>query len=196
MDKAVAFLSFAVSIATLLLVYRQVRDAGKATKSQIAVGLIDQLYADELVQNNSERILADIVIFSINEKEQAVITYKEGHEEKDIYLEFNIYLNRFQVVGHLFQLGVLGKRDLLGLRYELLKTGRNKAVREYLKYLNGPYQRLSGVHHDHFDALKELYMAFEYDHSQKLSFKQCKFKYQPEVERTLHDWPPSGFQWS
>src|SRR5690242_19396766 len=154
MEKAIAFFSFVVSIATLLLVYRQVRDAGKATKSQIAVGLIDQLYADELVQSNLERILTDVVSFRIGEQEQAVITYKEDHEEKDIYLEFNIYLNRFNVLGNLFQLGVLGKRDLLGLRYEILKTGRNKAVREYFKYLNGPYQRLSEVEHHHFDALK------------------------------------------
>ena len=46
MEKAITFLSFAVSIITLLFVYRQVKDASKATKSQIATGLIDQLYAD------------------------------------------------------------------------------------------------------------------------------------------------------
>jgi len=118
MEKAITFLSFAVSIITLLFVYSQVKDASKATKSQIA----DQLYADMTFQNNFERILADTVSFRLDEKEQPLITYKDAQEERDIWLEFNIYLNRFQIPGNLFDLGVLGKRDLLGLRNEILKT--------------------------------------------------------------------------
>ena len=118
MEKAITFLSFAVSIITLLFVYRQVKDASKATKSQIA----DQLYADMTFQNNFERILADTVSFRLDEKEQPLITYKDAQEERDIWLEFNIYLNRFQIPGNFFDLDVLGKRDLLGLRNEILKT--------------------------------------------------------------------------
>ena len=195
MEKAITFLSFAVSIITLLFVYRQVKDASKATKSQIATGLIDQLYADMTFQNNFERILADTVAFRLDEKEQPFITYKDAQEERDIWLEFNIYLNRFQILGNLFDLGVLGKRDLLGLRYEILKTGRNKAVRDYFKYLNDAYQRLSGVEHDHFYALKKLYLAFEYKDDEKQSFKKCRFDYTADVQKTLSDWPPSSFSW-
>jgi hypothetical protein len=190
MEIVISILSLILGSAALFFVYRQVRDAAKATKSQIAIGLIDQLYADDKWQMTFERILGDLVRFRLDENEQPIITYKDGGEEKDIWLDFNIYLNRFQVLGNLFALGVLGKRDLLGVRFEILKTGRNDAVREYFKYLNGPYQRLSGVHHDHFYALKELYMAFEYEHEEKLSFKECQFKYRSEVEKTLHDSPP------
>jgi hypothetical protein len=193
MEKAITFLSFAVSIITLLFVYRQVKDASKATKSQIATGLIDQLYADMTFQNNFERILADTVSFRLDKKEQPLITYKDAQEERDIWLEFNFYLNRFQILGNLFDLGVLGKRDLLGLRFEILKTGRNKEVRKYFKYLNEEYKDVSGVEHDHFYALKKLYLAFEYEDDEKKSFKECKFTYHKEVEKTLHDWPPSSF---
>jgi hypothetical protein len=195
MDKFFAILSLALSFATLFFVYRRIKETNKATKSQIATGLIDQLYADKEFQNNLERVLADVVSFRKNDKEEPIITYKDDHEEKDIWLEFNIYLNRFQVIGNLFDLGVLGKRDLLGVRYEILKTGRNTAVRDYFRYLNDEYQGFSGVEHDHFYALKELYLAFEYDHEWKKSFEDCKFNYSSDVKKTLHDWPPSPFSW-
>jgi hypothetical protein len=191
MEKWIGLLSFVVSFATLIVVSRQVWNATKATKAQLAVGLIDQLYADKDFQDNFERILADIVTFRITEAEQPVITCKDENGEKDIWLEFNIYLNRFAVLGNLYKLRVLRKRDLLGVRYELLKTGRNKAVRDYFRYLNEPYQKLSRVEHDHFDALKELYLAFEYNEDEKLSFKDCRFYYRADIKKTLSDWPPT-----
>lgn len=75
------------------------------------------------------------------------------------------------MLAHSYHLRVLDKTDLRGIRFEIIKIGRNNAVRQYLKFLNSDYQKSSGVNHDHFASLKELYLAFEYDLSQQEQFK-------------------------
>ena len=63
MEIYISFLGLAISLVTLGLLYRQIRDSGKATKTQIAVSLIDQLHSDHLVQEILEFILVDNVEF-------------------------------------------------------------------------------------------------------------------------------------
>lgn len=169
MGLLLSIVSLAISLLTLGFLYRQIRDAGKATKTQISVSLIDQLYSDKLVQDMIELVIVDRIHFK-NDNGLAVITATENSVERDIYLELNILLNRFQVLGHSFHLGVLEADDLRGIRYEIIKLGRNSAVRQYLHFLNTDYQESSGVKHDHFAGLKEMYLAFEYDPNQRAEF--------------------------
>jgi hypothetical protein len=169
-------LSLIIGLLTLGFVYRQIRDATKATKVGLAVSLIDQLYSDSLVQEMLELILTDNVFFR-HGNPSALITSIKDSEERDVYLSMNILLNRFQVLGLSYDIGVFDKNDLRGLRFEIIKIGRNEAIRSYFEFLNDDYQRSSGVEHDHFDALKKMYLAFEYDSEATKKFKeQCLFE--------------------
>lgn len=168
-------ISLIIGLVSLGLVYRQIREATKATKVGLAVSLIDQLYSDDLVQKTLELILTDNVSFKPGDP-SALITSIQESEEQDVYLSMNILLNRFQVLGLAFDLGVFDKRDLRGVRFEIIKVGRNEAIRSYFEFLNDDYQRSSGVEHDHFDALKRMYLAFEYDPGERKKFyEQCLF---------------------
>jgi hypothetical protein len=55
-------------------------------------------------------------------------------------------------------------------------VGRNRAVREYLRFLNTDFQRLSGVSHDHYLFFAKLYLAFEYDPEHSKTFQVCFFQ--------------------
>jgi hypothetical protein len=169
MELVISLVSLAISLLTLGFLYRQIRESSKATKTQISVNLIDQLYSDKLVQDLLELVIQDKLSFRIDD-DVALITSKEDSVEKDVYLELNILLNRFQVLGHSFHLRVLNEDDLRGIRYEIIKLGRNTAIREYLYFLNTEYQNSSGISHDHFAGLKEMYLAFEYDPNQRAEF--------------------------
>src|SRR5215213_2227355 len=150
--------------------------AAKVAKMQVAVSLIDQLYSDPVVQGTLESIFSDSLRFK-NDNGNPVISAVQGISEKRVDLEVNITLNRMQILGQLYHLQILTKEDLLGLRYEIISVGRNKAVREYNDFLNHGYQSSSGIVHDHFAYLKELYLAFEYDPSQKNEFAKYLFSY-------------------
>ena len=63
----------------------------------MAVGLIDQLHSNNLVQEILELILADNVEFK-TENGVALIMCNQNSTKRNINLELNILLNRFQVL--------------------------------------------------------------------------------------------------
>jgi hypothetical protein len=114
-----------------------------------------------------------------NENGVPVLTSAHDSKKQNLEPKLISMLNRFQILGHLYDLGILQKHDLIGLRYEVIEIGRDKAVREYFDFLNNDYQKSSGIAHDHFKNFKSLYGAFEYDASQKQQFEKYLFHYPP-----------------
>ena len=152
--------------------------ARTSAETQIAVSLIDQLYSDQVVQDTLDLIYANSIQFK-NENGIPKLTTGNDSHPKNVERQLNVTLNRMQTLGLLLNLGTLKKDDLRGLRYEIIEVGRNRAVRQYFDFLNHDYQRSSGIAHDHFGYLKELYLTFEYDASQQQEFQKYKFIYPP-----------------
>lgn len=161
----IAVVSLAVSIISLVFTYSQVRVATKTTKAEIAITLIDQLYSDKSVQSLLQRVYGEALTIRRTQSGSCEVFYADGDSEIDATSEIDSLLNRFQIIGHLFNIGVLQVKDLQGLRYEILCLGRDRAIQAYLGFLATDYQALSGIRHDHFGYFKKLYMAFEYDPS-------------------------------
>jgi hypothetical protein len=149
----------------------------KTTKAQIAVTLVDELYSDATVQDMLHKIYTHDIDFK-NENGTPFLTSADDPEKQNLEPKLAMMLNKFQILGHLLDLGVLQKRDIIGLRYEIIEIGRDKAIREYFDFLNKPYQKSTGIDHDHFKNFKSLYMAFE-DASHKKEFEQYLFTYAP-----------------
>lgn len=150
--------------------------AVKTTKAQIAVTLVDQLYSDPTVHDMLDLIYIHDIEFK-NENGYPVLTSAHDSKKQNLEPKLVIMLNKFQILGHLLELGVPQKHDLIGLRYEIIEIGRDKAIREYFDFLNNDYQKSSGIVHDHFKNFKSLYGAFEYDPSQKKQFEKYLFHY-------------------
>ncbi|MGH9931243.1 MAG: hypothetical protein ACREA9_18700, partial [Pyrinomonadaceae bacterium] len=113
--------------------------AVKTTKAQIAVTLVDQLYSDRSIQDMLALIYNHDIEFSRNEKGEPVITSLHDSNKENLEPKISLMLNRFQILGQLYDLGTLERQDLRGLRYEIIEIGRNKAVREYFDFLNHDY---------------------------------------------------------
>ena len=92
---------------------------------------------------------------------------KSSINDNSLSVKVDKLLNQFQILGHLFHLKVIKRKDLSGLEYEIISIGRCDAVRKYINYLNSEYQHISGIHHEHFDYFNKIYIAFEYDKKQK-----------------------------
>jgi hypothetical protein len=152
--------------------------AVKTTKAQIAVTLIDQIYSDPTLHDMLDLIYTHDIEFK-NENGAPVLTSAHDSKKQNLEPKLVSMLNKFQILGHLLELGVLQKHDLIGLRYEIIEIGRDKAVREYFDFLNNDYQKSSGIYHDHFKNFKSLYLVFEYTPSQKKQFEKYLFHYPP-----------------
>ena len=159
----IAIVSLAVSFVSLLFTYSQVRVATKTTKAEIAITLIDQLYSDKSVQSLLQKVYDGKLSMQRSSDGFCGVFYADGTSMVDATGDIDSLLNRFQIIGHLFSIGVLQLKDLQGLRYEIICLGRNEAVRAYLGFLASDYQAISGIRHDHFGYFKNLYRAFEYD---------------------------------
>jgi hypothetical protein len=151
----------------------------RTTKAQIAVTLVDQLYSDPTVHDMLDKIYTHNIEFYKKENGDPFLTSAGDSTEQNLEPKLVIMLNRFQILGQLLDLGVLQKHDLIGLRYEIIEVGRDKAVRKYFDFLNNDYQKSSGISHDHFKNFKSLYLAFEYEPSQRDEFKKYLFSYPP-----------------
>lgn len=146
-----------------------------AAKAQVAVTLEEKLHSDRDTQEMLTRIFDRDLQFK-EENGEPIITSIKDQKRTNIERELDITLNRFEILGHLQDLRILDKKDLAGLEYEIIEIGRNKAIRDYFDFLNHQYQQSSGVNHDHFKFLKQLYLAFEYDSHQAQEFQKylCK----------------------
>ena len=172
MELIISVISLVLSIVSVALVYFQTRVADKTIKTQMVVSLIDQLYSDNIAQEVLVLIYSKDIEFSKESGEPVFISHQNS-KNKVITSSVEMFLNRFQVIGHMFYLDVLSKKDLQGIRYEIIRTGRDKAIRQYFCYLNNEYQTISGVKHNHFAYFKDLYKAFEEEKSLIQSFDEC-----------------------
>ena len=158
-----------LSFLTLLIVFFQIRLQRLTAKSEIAINLIDKIYNDAGIQHTLRKIYRDeLEYYHDGVESRSSLKEKSG---KDITDEIDFLLNRFQILGHLYDIGVLTKKDLKGLRFEIISIGRNESIREYLKYLNNIFVIKTGVSHDHFSFYKKLYLEEEYDKEELKSFK-------------------------
>lgn len=170
MELTISIFSLVISILALALVFSQVRIATKTMKTQIAVSLIDELYSSDMVQETLWLIYLNRLGFS---EEKGDIIDNDG--SRVLTPKINVFLNKFQIIGHLFDLNVLNRKDLRGIRYEIMMIGRNEAIRQYFYYLNND-STIQFVAHDHFAFFKDLYLAFEYDPVYIKKFSKCIFK--------------------
>lgn len=91
-------------------------------------------------------------------------TWSDGGD-LDVTEDVDKLLSRFQLIGHIRDLGTLRFKDVQGLRYEVLSIGRNDAIFEYLSFLCSGYQDVSNIQHNHFLYFKRLYVELEYEES-------------------------------
>jgi len=166
-----SILSLIVSLFAVIFVYRQVKVAEKSNRATVMTGLIDALYSDKGAQDALDGIYAGELVFIRDKVLRRSI--KKRANDAICTKNVDILLNRFQILGHLFDMKILTLEDLHGLEYEILMTGRNEAIRGYLGWLNTVRQETSGVIHDHFRDYKQLYLALEYEPKQSLSFKEA-----------------------
>jgi hypothetical protein len=171
----VAILGIAVTACGLYFLVLQISIASKTTRAALQNDLVGVIHFDGSLQRVLQTIYRNKLTL-VPDQSGLRVTFNADPSAQGLDDQVNALLSRLQMIGHLFNIGVLHRSDLRGIRFEIIMTGRNQAVREYLRYLNTKYQDLSGVVHDHFRFFKNLYIAFEYDLRHLKSFEDCLFK--------------------
>lgn len=168
-------LALGVSIVSATFVYWQIQKQTNATKAQLFTTIIDDIHQDSEIQLILDHIFNSNII-SCDDNITGKRRIKTIDTKSDITPKVDKLLGRLQVVGHLYSLKVLKKRNLQTIHYEIIITGRNLAIRKYFQYLNTDYIVRTGVEHDHYEYFKKLYYKFEYDKRQRKQFLKCFFK--------------------
>lgn len=176
MELIIAIVSLGISVVSAGFIYVQVVLAAKTTRSALLNDLVGTVHFDTISRQTLECIYRDALTFTRNASHPLGVITAQSETGPEMQAEVDQLLNRFQMIGHLFFIGALKRIDLRGIRFETIMVGRNRAVREYLRFLNTEFQRLSGVEHDHYLFFKELYLVFEYDKDEKAAFQTCLFR--------------------
>lgn len=169
---------------TIISLIMNLRAGIKARRTQIFLQLLDKLYTDTTAQQTLSLIYNNQLTFNTNDNKIHTNTNTTNNDlttdnptdnTKDVTNDIDQLLNRFQILGLLHNEKSLATKHLASITYELIKTGRNNAIRAYFQYLNTTYQAKSGILHDHFKAYKELYKQLEKDKTQRATFKPCEY---------------------
>jgi hypothetical protein len=181
MELIIATTGLLISVVSAAFVYVQIILAAKTTRSALLNDLVGVLHFDPETREVLDLIYRDALSFEVGlpSLQGSILSRPDG---KQVIDAVEMLLARLQMVGHLFYLGALKRADLRGIRFETIMVGRSSAVRAYLQFLNTQFQELSGVVHDHFAYFKKLYLAFEYDGSQRESFALCLFHLPRDVK--------------
>lgn len=175
MELAIAGTGLVISLVSAAFVYVQIVQAAKTTRAALLNDLVGVLHFDAAAREVLELAYTDALTF-----EPAGLgghgSMTAAPDGREVIDAVEMLLARLQMIGHLYNLGVLERADLRGIRFETIMMGRSAAVRAYLVFLNTRYQDLSGVVHDHFAFFKKLYLAFEYDAGQREAFEACRFR--------------------
>ena len=168
-------IALGVSMVSVAFVFLQIRLNTNTTKAHLFTTIIDAIHQDAQLQTLLGLLCDHKLATKVDGTSNHIRIYRTD-DSTDVTEGIDKLLSRLQVVGHLVFLGVLANRNLQTIHYEIIITGRDMAIRRYLRYLNTSFIEQSGVIHDHFEFFKRLYMKMEYDTGHKKNFADCLFK--------------------
>jgi hypothetical protein len=130
-------------VVSAVFVYVQVVLAAKTTRSALLNDLVGIVHFDANSQHTLECIYHGALTFTHDSSHPHGVITAASKAGTDVNAGVDQLLNRLQMIGHLFFIGSLKRTDLRGIRFETIMVGRNRAVREYLCFLNTEFQVVS-----------------------------------------------------
>ena len=169
-ELLVSLCALLISVITASFLFFQVLLNSRAIKAQVFVSIFNDIHEDVRCQETLSLIYQSLVSSVENcDLEKCVLINSNTNEI--ITHDIDRLLEKFQILGQLYELKVLHEKNLKTLAYEVIVTGRDPHIRKYLKYLDTKYVEQSGVKHSHFLFFKKLYLVLETSEKIKQSFQ-------------------------